>query len=639
MMKNKSHFDLLSGMLLLLLATVYWLYSLGFDAGFQFDDLPNMGGLSRVQDWQSALAYVFEGRAGPGGRPLAFASFVLQKDSWPDDPAAFFLVNTLIHLLNGVLVYFFVRKLLNPSLGSHQCNPWMALTVTALWLVTPLLVSASLAAVQRMTTLASTFILMGLVGYLHGRSLLQSAPKQAYRWMSVALVLGTGLALLCKEIGIMLPVYVSLLETTVLRDRALQRLPGFRRWAAIFLVLPVLLILAYFVYAWPGFMRGYATRNFTFYERLLTETRILWDYFGQILIPARSGTGPYQDDYPISKGLFDPTSTVVAIASWVVLLAGSWRLRDKLPWVWFGLLWFLLGHILESSFIPLELYFEHRNYLPALGPLLAVSVLLWKTPEKVFRPVMAGLALIVLLRLFVLGETTHSWGQPLLSARLWVEEHPLSARAAQHLTRVYFYAGDEEASVKATLDGHTRIKDDISLALQALQFSCPREDETAYVGRLATTLPMLATGVGINSIAQLLSNLLDEHQKGACPHLQFIHMHQIADSLLTNPRVQMTSGILAAVHVFKYRLYALEGKPNYSIRELVTAFGIRHEVDIAVAAALAMANAGHPQDALAFLEKSRAFMPRNPLFQREWQDKIDKMRDAIKTAVDAAPKH
>ena len=40
----------------------------------------------------------------------------------------------------------------------------------------------------------------------------------------------------------------------------------------------------------------------------------------------------------------------------------------------FAVLFFLAGHILESSIFPLELIFEHRNYLPSFGPWFALGV-------------------------------------------------------------------------------------------------------------------------------------------------------------------------------------------------------------------------------------------------------------------------
>ncbi len=48
--------------------------------------------------------------------------------------------------------------------------------------------------------------------------------------------------------------------------------------------------------------------------------------------------------------------------------------RKKWPLFAFAVLWFFAGHALESTFLPLEYFFEHRNYLPLLGPIFALVV-------------------------------------------------------------------------------------------------------------------------------------------------------------------------------------------------------------------------------------------------------------------------
>jgi len=400
-----------------LFVLTYWIYQLGFSAGFKFDDAASISGASGVHDIYSALAYMLDGRAGFLGRPLALATFLLQKDSWPNDPAEFFMVNTLIHLFNGVLIFWLSYRLARLFPADMRQPGWFSLAVTALWLTLPLHVSASLMAVQRMATLSSTFMLLGLIGYISGRMLLDKQPVRAYWLMSVSVVMGTALALLCKETGALMPLYVLVLEATLIRAAGLPADAWFKRWAMLFLGAPILLLVAYFAVSWPRLMDIYAMRSFSLPERLLTEPRILWDYLGQVLLPSRSGTGPYQDDYHVSRSLFDPLVTVIAILAWVAAAFLAWRLRRKIPVILFALLWFLAGHLIESSFIPLELYFEHRNYLPSFGLLLAATALIWSVPVKIRRLSMAVLFLMVLLRLFVLSETTHLWGHPLLAAK------------------------------------------------------------------------------------------------------------------------------------------------------------------------------------------------------------------------------
>jgi hypothetical protein len=73
----------------------------------------------------------------------------------------------------------------------------------------------------------------------------------------------------------------------------------------------------------------------------------------------------------------------------------------------FGILFFVADHRLESTLIPLELAFEHRNYLPSLGLILAAANLIGSATGALahFRPVIAALGL---LALFSLG-LARSW--------------------------------------------------------------------------------------------------------------------------------------------------------------------------------------------------------------------------------------
>jgi hypothetical protein len=85
----------------------------------------------------------------------------------------------------------------------------------------------------------------------------------------------------------------------------------------------------------------------------------------------------------------------------------AWRWRRAIPGLALGTGIFLIGQSLESSALPLLMYFEHRNYLPAIGVIWAsVSVLAWlgqraarhmHRGSQVFRA--AGVGLVAVLAL------------------------------------------------------------------------------------------------------------------------------------------------------------------------------------------------------------------------------------------------
>jgi hypothetical protein len=112
---------------------------------------------------------------------------------------------------------------------------------------------------------------------------------------------------------------------------------------------------------------GYDLRPFSLVERLMSEGRILWFYLGLMVAPRMAAFGLYHDDIAVSTGLFSPWTTLPALLGLAGLAWLAWRVRKSAPLAAFGIAWFLIGHSLESTVLPLELAHEHRNYLPLLG--------------------------------------------------------------------------------------------------------------------------------------------------------------------------------------------------------------------------------------------------------------------------------
>jgi Tfp pilus assembly protein PilF len=110
---------------------------------------------------------------------------------------------------------------------------------------------------------------------------------------------------------------------------------------------------------------GYLSRPFSLTERLLTEPRVVLYYLSQLFYPVPSRLS-IAHDVVISTSLFEPAITLPAILTLSGIIGLGMFFIRKQPLASFGVLFFFLNHIVESSFIPLELVFEHRNYLPSL---------------------------------------------------------------------------------------------------------------------------------------------------------------------------------------------------------------------------------------------------------------------------------
>ena len=83
-----------------------------------------------------------------------------------------------------------------------------------------------------------------------------------------------------------------------------------------------------------------------------------------------------EHDVQISTSLFSPFTTLPALILIGALIFLAIRFRRQFPVITFGIAWFFLNLVIESTIIPLELVFEHRLYLPSMGFYLSVAALL-----------------------------------------------------------------------------------------------------------------------------------------------------------------------------------------------------------------------------------------------------------------------
>lgn len=423
----------------LLVLAVYWP---GLAGGFFFDDGPSIlqapGVQMREFSWNALAQAWSSGGAGPTGRPVAQLSFALNHFFSGFDPWAFKLGNLLIHALCGVVIYALLRELLT-GVRLAKALPevrWMALAGAAVWALHPLQLLPVLHVVQRMTSLSALFLLLAFWLHIVAR---RGTGKTAGVCMLVAWALAWPLSILSKETGLLLPVFVVAWELLLRRDQV-GRLDTFARLYVAAMGLAVLGLLLYLASGGAQWLwAGYEFRPFDVIQRLLSEARVLWFYVGLAALPRWSALGLYHDDIVVSSAWFEPWTTVPAVLGWIAVLWLIWFLRRRQPLAAFGLAWFLAGHLLESTVLPLELVHEHRNYLPLLGLLVALLGGLNELAQrdKLSPRVLAVLGLVAVLGCAVLtAARSHQYGDELRRTLAEVQHHPNSARAQHSLGAV-----------------------------------------------------------------------------------------------------------------------------------------------------------------------------------------------------------
>ena len=417
-------------LLALLMVVTVGLYWQGLRGPFLLDDWHN---LLPVQAWlkgDSTLVELLGSKlASPYGRPVAMASFAASAAIGGFTPFAFKAGNLLVHLACGLAVFALVKRLAarDKVLAPHAANT--ALVISALWLLHPLHASTVLYAVQRMAQLSALWMLVGMWAYMVLRERFERAPSgMSVVVLAMAMAMATALAFFSKENGVLLPAMCLLLELVYFTR--LTRPNGIRILFGIGVFVPALVGTVIFALEPARLLGAYEQRNFTLGQRLLTEARALCDYIAQTFIPNPVRMGIYTDDFPISTGLLAPPSTLLAILFLMGVSVVSWRMRAAIPALAAGWGIFLLGHALESTFLPLELYFEHRNYLPMLGLLYGMAGTLayaWKRSGIQSQRARRGARAALLAVLAVFAFATHG------RAGVWSDERTLvEAAAAAH---------------------------------------------------------------------------------------------------------------------------------------------------------------------------------------------------------------
>jgi hypothetical protein len=415
--------------------------------------LDDRSSVTKIDDLQEsperALDYIFGDRSGMFGRSISMSTFVFERLLSDRGLPVSKAVNIFLHLINGSLVFALMWRLFRfAGFPNYQ---WLSLFLAASWLLHPLLVSTVLYIVQRMAMLATTFMLLGFLSYVSWRLKLFAGSFSWWRLslVPVCLILG----LFSKENAILMLPVILLMEVLWFQcvGAGGQKIPALRNTAYSLIALGASGVTGILILRFDWFAARFAKRPFTLEERLLTETRILWDYVGQWYWPDLAKMGLYHDDIALSRSLIDPVSTLTSSAAWlgILVLCAVLCFKRWGRYLAFAILVYLVGHSIESTVWSLELYFEHRNYFPSIGmvllPGVLIAALLAKMPETRL-PVIAALAIYVLVLAAMTGSQATIWSSRPLLVLAHVNGHPNSARANIDMALQLAGLGDAEAS-------------------------------------------------------------------------------------------------------------------------------------------------------------------------------------------------
>lgn len=360
-------------------------YSNTFYVPFHFDDRPNIIENPNIQVkvfTLERLGQLFKNTYKESIRVFSYFTLALNYYFGEFNVFGYHLVNFLIHIASGIFLYWFLLLTFNlPSLKEKYglISYRVALFTSLIFITHPIQTQSVTYIVQRMASMAGMFYLFSLVLYIKGR-LSTGRPRVLYfGGMALSYLLGV----FSKENVAILPLFVVLYEFYFFQNLDLS--PRGRK--IIVSLVAGLLILGVFGFLIWGERyiqvtgEGYAYRTFTMSERVLTQFRVVL-YYVTLLIYPHPARLNLDYDFPISKTILDPPTTLISILIVAGLIGYSIWTAKKRPILSFCILWYFGNLAIESSIFPLEMVYEHRLYLPSVGPFILFSLLAVRGIEK-----------------------------------------------------------------------------------------------------------------------------------------------------------------------------------------------------------------------------------------------------------------
>ena len=546
----------------------YLAYSNTFSADFHFDDTSNIVENPKIKDLSNFLNLA-------GSRSVGFLTFALNYRFGGLEVFGYHLVNLLIHIATGFLVYLLILLLFKASndppqsgqeQGSSPLLAWIALAAALLFVAHPIQTQAVTYIVQRFASLAALFYILAVVGYLKWR-LGGRSKKGSAAWYGLAFI-ATVLAMKTKENTFTLPMMLLIMEGTFFRP--LSRL----RW--VFLI-PFLMTLAIIPSSIPdalgegeaGLIRE--TTEISRWEYFLTQTRVIVTYLRLLILPIAQ-TVDY--DYPIFHSLWTP-SVFISFVFLTSLLLGavfllfrpqSTRYNSRL--VSFGILWFFLALSIESSIIPIrDVIFEHRMYLPFAGVLIATAGWVggglgqtqWRVRKEV---VIAGFLAILVVLAFATYERNKVWQDGLT---LWgdgVRKAPNKPRPHHNFGSSLLARGYQKEALEQF---QTTLDLDPEYAMAHLNIGKIYKDQRRYAEAVEEYNKALALEPDIAQIHSNLGNALR-------------HLGRLSEAIKEYNTALKLGPDLAGVHNNLGNAYKQQGRTMEAIKEYQKA--IKLETDL-----------------------------------------------------------
>ncbi|MGD9889306.1 MAG: hypothetical protein AB7S56_08595 [Halothiobacillaceae bacterium] len=601
-----------AGLISALIALLALIFYFALPGIIHFDDRANLSGLGEINNFNDALRWSLEGFAGPTGRPLSLMSFAIQFYQWPN-PEAFLEWNIAFHIINSLLV-FWLGLLLTQAYGLSLSRSIIIAWITALlWGALPLLNSSVLFIVQRMNVLSSLFMLLGLISYVKFRT--QHNANSLIKQLIAISALGffALLGILSKENAALIVFYALLLEIYFIQRNNHQKIP--KAYALILLITGSIILISYLASMMHWGKCAELTRGYGVWDRLASQGHILFAYIKTAFLPRLAELNPFRFQAIEFTSTYLITGWALYISFWLALFVSilkRWKILS------FALAWFMLGHLMESSWLALEPYFAHRNYLPIFGIILGLFIA--TLCKATWRSPWAWLAILyaaIMMSMSILN--TRLWGNAPLAAEIWLKEEPRSNRAALNLAySLEAQFGIVEAQVSLD-DFADNSKNSIGLRLQKIITACSLNPSADHANLVIEAIHAINTLPYEGWATDLVQELDATIVRSPCQGVTNQSIAEIAQAFLSKPAYTCSAAITHNMHSLVGLVAMRHGDPQQALHHWKQALKSSMAYGVALLSFDTALNTSDRQSAEIILEMVKNAPPPRGTTQAEWQ--------------------
>jgi tetratricopeptide (TPR) repeat protein len=436
---------------IILFIIILSIYSNTFHSSWHFDDEPNITGNPNLQlrefSWQNIKKTFYAHPSEPGNfyRPVACLSFALNYYFGKYNVVGYHIVNISIHFLAAIFLFLLLYHTLNLPLlkARYGTNSYLiALLSTILWAINPIQTQAITYIVQRMASMAGMLYIISMYLYLKGRTATKNPAKII---LFLLCATSTILALGSKENAIMIPFSLFLYDFLLIQGISRENRKKHLKILLVAIIMTLSIGIIYFSFfdtTFFSFFELYEKRVFTLWERLLTQPRVIIFYISLIFYPVSTRLS-IGHDIVVSQSFFDPPTTILCIILIIGMVIGAIYIAKKEPLISFSVLFFFLNHIPESTILPLEIVFEHRNYTPSMfffvpitiGVVYAISYFSYKRSMQVI--IALSMILVIIGQSHSTFMRNFTWKN---EESLWIDctdKYPEIYRCRHNLSKYY----------------------------------------------------------------------------------------------------------------------------------------------------------------------------------------------------------